>query len=311
MSDSSDESDYCLKDNDPRLTSPGGYHCQFVESPKELQFECAICLFIVKKPYLVSCCGHRFCAECIKRVKKKGKACPRCDKSFTIFPDKLLQKTLKRKLVFCSHMNRGCQWTGELSKLDSHLMECEYVPLICPNGCGHNSLFRLSLQHHVHKDCPLTLLRCSVCNERILRKDMATHKKMFAEEHIAALETQVKVVKEEAFLMEENVKKETTKLIKLLTPSESLQTLMRRIKPRKICIHNLPCHASEGMIRSFCGQYGRIKESSHYPSLSVAVVEFESTDSVKKLLKSHGELSEGHIETSIWGEVLNIFPLCK
>ena len=314
MSDSSEESDHYLRDidNGQHLASPGGYQCQFLESPKELLFECAICLFIVKKPYLVSCCGHRFCAECIKGLKKRGKACPQCDKSFTFFPDKLLRKTLKRKLVFCSHVSRGCQWTGELSKLDSHLMDCEHVPIVCPNGCGHNSLFRLSVERHVQKECPLTLLRCSVCKERILRKDMSTHKKMFAEEHIAALETQVKVVKEEASLMEENVKKETAEFIKLLIPSEDLQTMMRRIKPRKICIHNLPSHATKGMIRSFCGQYGRIRETDYFQSLSVAVVEFESTESVRKLLRSHGdgELSKGHIEISIWGETLNVFPLC-
>ena len=58
--------------------------------------------------------------------------------------------------MFCSHVYRGCQWSGELCKLDSHLMECEYVPMVCPNGCGHiNSLFRLSLEHHVDKECPL------------------------------------------------------------------------------------------------------------------------------------------------------------
>ena len=51
----------------------GGYDCQFVDPPQELQTECAICLHVVREPYLVDCCGYRFCRVCIENVDTEAR----------------------------------------------------------------------------------------------------------------------------------------------------------------------------------------------------------------------------------------------
>ena len=292
----------CTRDQPPILLN--GYSCQFVESPSELQYECSICLFTVRNPHLVSCCGYRFCAECIKQVKSKGNKCPLCSEAFTIFPDKLLQRTLMNKQVFCSSASLGCPWTGKLSELDSHLLKCEFAPIRCPNSCGQNSLPRMSVESHVLNDCPLTILQCSVCNKSIARKDMLAHKKIFAEDHISTLESQVEKVKEENSSIKEMVLRESVELVQSLTPMiEDLEST----KPRKVCIQNLPRHACNN-IKSYCGMYGSVVEVRFFRSLSTAVVEFEDHDSVKRLIEQTGELSERYVNIHLWGEVLRFVP---
>ena len=43
------------------LEQLGGYDCEFVERPQELQKECPICLIILREPFQVTCCGYSFC----------------------------------------------------------------------------------------------------------------------------------------------------------------------------------------------------------------------------------------------------------
>ena len=309
VSDSSDDTD---EDSLPRNTtsSNGGYSCQFVSSPKELQFECAICLFIVKTPHLVSCCGHRFCAECIKQIEKKRKKCPLCGQKFTTFADKLLQKTLKHRLVFCSNADMGCHWIDTLETFESHLPKCDFTQTRCPNGCGADRIPRMSIDHHIRDNCPLTVLRCSVCKENIPRKDMSTHKKIFAEDHIAMLESQVEEIEAKSTETEQKIMNEASELTQSLLPSQDLSKLLRRMKPRRVCIQNLPSQTTENMIKSFCGGYGTVKDVQLFQSLSTAVVEFEDKESVKKLLERNGDLSEGHVCKSLWGEKLTFSPIC-
>ena len=101
----------------------GGFDCEFVErSPETLQSECPVCLQIIRDPYQVTCCGHRFCHSCIERIKADNKLCPICKKeSISDFPDMGFKRTLYAFKVRCSHQKDGCEWTGELGQLDVHL----------------------------------------------------------------------------------------------------------------------------------------------------------------------------------------------
>ena len=100
----------------------GGYDCEFVERPKELETDCPICLLVLRDPFQTSCCGNSFCQSCINRVKDDEKACPTCNKvGFGVFPDKRLRKSLYAFQVRCTHQKSGCEWTGELGELDRHL----------------------------------------------------------------------------------------------------------------------------------------------------------------------------------------------
>ena len=118
------------------------FDCKFVEPfPKEVQTGCSICLHTLKQPYIVGCCGYRFCKSCLD---PSIKSCPLCKEvNFDKLQDKQLERLLNQRSVYCLLQDSGCKWTGELGKLSSHLSfedslsvtACEKLPVPCSH-CG-------------------------------------------------------------------------------------------------------------------------------------------------------------------------------
>ena len=151
-----------------------GYECEFVQPPPTLvQSECSICLQILRKPHLISCCGHNYCGFCIDHVIKNGTPCPLCNKeSFTVLHNKGLQRSLNALKVTCSNVKLGCDWTGELGQFDAHLNEnpdtstqvigCQYVEVECRHSCGQKFL-RHTIDVHQMEHCPQRPFCCDYC----------------------------------------------------------------------------------------------------------------------------------------------------
>ena len=140
-----------------------GLECEFIEKPpKAFQFECPICLLVLREPYQATCCGKSFCKECIHRIKDANEACPTCkDRNFNLFHNKGLQQSLYDYTVYCTHKSKGCEWTGELRELDSHLNSdppadklvegCSFTLIKCPLGCAYcvKGLLRKNCKIHI------------------------------------------------------------------------------------------------------------------------------------------------------------------
>ena len=153
-----------------------GFECQFVKAPVEyLQSECPICLHILREPYQVTCCGKSFCRQCIERVKGSNKPCPCCkEDNFNDFPNKGLQQPLYGFKVYCVNKEEGCEWEGELGKLDNHLNQtadprdtnefegCEFAAILC--GYCSNIIVRSKLSNHKNKLCDKRPFSCDYCN---------------------------------------------------------------------------------------------------------------------------------------------------
>ena len=135
-----------------------GYECEFVEPPpKQFQSECPICLQILREPRLIDCCGHNYCEACIERVGKDGKPCPLCNEpGFTTMANKGLKRTLHEFRVYCPHRLHGCEWEGELGKLDEHL--------------NSDPLPERQLE-----GCPFAVIECLHCKEGIRRDKITGH----------------------------------------------------------------------------------------------------------------------------------------
>ena len=278
--------DSSFEQPDPDPESPQcGFDCQFIENPPEdLQSHCPVCRLVLREPYVVDCCGQRFCRACIKRIEADEKPCPTCNKAdFSAISDKRLQRSLYALGVRCSHEKEGCQWTGKLGELDKHLNEnpspdeqpvgCEFVeigcvhcsalflrpnitahqneecrlrpfsciycrsyessyegivndhwqvcdsyPVSCPNQCGEEPE-RQNLEHHVSKDCPLTVVNCDFhyagCEVQLPRKDMPAHLAENLVIHMSLLATQsqkLEVQHEEMDQQSQKISKENVKL---------------------------------------------------------------------------------------------------
>ena len=157
--------------NSQKYNEGGGYGCEFVKHPpEELQAECAICLQILREPHLISCCGNNYCRLCIHPVQQKNGACPLCnEESFTILHNKGLQRTLNSFTVRCVHSQSGCEWVGELGKLEEHLNEnpdeqlngCEFVEIKCMYCTEYFQ--RRNIGAHQIATCPNRPFSCDYC----------------------------------------------------------------------------------------------------------------------------------------------------
>ena len=165
----------------PRTTSipqlQNGYDCIFVdEPPKHLQIECSICLCILHDPQVIDCeCGLSYCLSCIKPIYEGRRPCPLCNCSF---PNLMSNRTLKRTLnglkVYCSFVENGCEWIGELGQLQDHLNDspedsvskllgCRFVQVYC--AYCENVFERQCIQEHERNECLKRPFCCTHCRE--------------------------------------------------------------------------------------------------------------------------------------------------
>ena len=152
----------------------GGYDCEFVERPKELETDCPICLLVLRDPFQTSCCGNSFCQSCIKRVQDDEKACPICNEAdFGVFPDKRLRRSLYAFQVRCVHQKNGCEWVGELGELEKHLnlnpelgkqlVGCAFTTVACTHCCEYFQ--RRHVHAHESEVCPQRPFSCDYCED--------------------------------------------------------------------------------------------------------------------------------------------------
>ena len=163
----------------PRDTSKEnqyGYDCEFVEPPPSvLQTECPVCLLVLKEPCLISCCGHKFCRECIEPMEKDKKPCALCNEpDFTFLRERALERSLKDLEVWCSYRKEGCEWKGKLGKLEEHLNRdlssenqlngCQFVAVECTHKCG--AWFqRRHITTHETQQCKKRPYSCDYCRD--------------------------------------------------------------------------------------------------------------------------------------------------
>ena len=146
-------------------TVKGGYDYDFVTPPPK-SLECVICLLILRDPHVISCCGNEFCQVCIQRLQRDGRPCPLCNEAnFTTFLHKKLVREVNALMIYCPHKELGCEWKGELGRLQQHLDPeagrkmgsstegCGFVIVTCSYQCGAE-LSRNQIHEHELEACP-------------------------------------------------------------------------------------------------------------------------------------------------------------
>ena len=152
--------------------STSGYDCVFVDCPKNITIDCSICLLVLREPRLTSCCGQNFCRRCIEKVKLDGKACPLCnDADFIAVCNKSLGESLNNYEVYCGHRGEGCEWSGKLVELDTHLSRaCLHADVGCSFNCGTLSK-RCNISAH-EASCHLRPSICCYCGDPGVYEDI-------------------------------------------------------------------------------------------------------------------------------------------
>ena len=85
----------------------------------------------------------------------------------------------------CQHCNKYAATFEDVTQ--NHQPLCPFFPLSCPNNC-ELVLQRQKLEHHVSRDCPLTLVQCDFhtvgCQVQLARKDLQAHISENLTEHV-------------------------------------------------------------------------------------------------------------------------------
>ncbi|XP_072028231.1 TNF receptor-associated factor 6-like isoform X2 [Amphiura filiformis] len=156
----------------------GGYDANF-EPALDKKYMCPVCLAGLQKPVQTKC-GHRFCKACMTQLAgtRSFAKCP-VDKTWLdikndVFGDIAVEREVLSLKVKCKNVNNGCDWIGELRHLTLHSEKCQFTTLICPYGCEETYL-RQENDDHL-RDCPLRLIDCPDCEEKIAHKDKTAHR---------------------------------------------------------------------------------------------------------------------------------------
>ena len=167
----------------------GGYDCELVDSPPEkIETECPVCHGIFREPQQLTCCGKVYCETCIKKALAINNSCPSCRAPRPDpWPDKRLEQSLSGCRVYCCHRGKiaslrgyrsvfgtrleGCEWMGELGRLDKHLNlkpspgkqldGCKYAKIEC-KFCSE-CFQRKDIHSHQKTKCPKRTFNCTHC----------------------------------------------------------------------------------------------------------------------------------------------------
>ena len=139
------------------------YH--FVTEPPENRF-CPVCLELLFDPFLTDC-GHHVCRQCYTRLLAESKECPECrepDALSSARLNKFLQREINDLKVRCQHHREGCEWTGEVRDLQSHLdKKCDHILLPCSFGCGER-IRSGAMRDHKKRYCTKRQMSCQYCS---------------------------------------------------------------------------------------------------------------------------------------------------
>ena len=137
---------------------PQGYQCDFIDSVPE-DFYCKKCALVARRLIFTGCCEESY---------SMYKPCPACEQeAFTTVELMKYQKKVNQLQVYCSMKERGCDWSGTLEQLDTHLDpdqdNCQYVDTKCPLNC-HMTIPKNKVEQHVAQHCAKRPYVCQHCN---------------------------------------------------------------------------------------------------------------------------------------------------
>ena len=131
----------------------------------------------------MDCCSDHFCKACLDEIlneewkESKPTPCPLCNQEFTSMPDRDLERELNQKKVCCTHKKIGCEWVGQLSEFDSHMIWMIQQNLVCPLSVDDSAAGRdLRELERCLRVCPKFFISCpNECGSKILQKNLAKH----------------------------------------------------------------------------------------------------------------------------------------
>lgn len=162
----------------------GGYDYDFVDKIPD-ECPCAVCSFVQRDPYQVTCCGKIFCKSCLDQLIKEKQNCPTCRanllKEKKFFPDINIERKIKHLRIYCINKGDGCRWVGFLKDLKpTHTAKCRIQRIPCTNKRSESESLLVSgkpmecgllirkndFNKHVKEECEWREVSCNHCKTK-------------------------------------------------------------------------------------------------------------------------------------------------
>ena len=145
-----------------------GYDDERFESVVSKNYHCIICFNVFKDPVMCRNNEHLFCRACITEHLTNSKNCPMCMDELTIDTlreaPRFVTGCLAELKIRCEYFNRGCGFI-ELEKLENHVKECDYAPVVCSNEGCNLEMNKRDLIHHETAVCEQRRVKCHNCGQ--------------------------------------------------------------------------------------------------------------------------------------------------
>ena len=142
----------------------GGYRQDLLENiltPFERSFVvCCNCEGVMRDPQFTEE-GYK-CSSCLDG--REGK------------PASVNKTEIEKLRVVCPFRQQGCDWSGTMGLVVTHVEKCDLCPVSCSLGCGHSSERKYSKRHET-EECPERNTRCEFCQTNIKVSQSCDHSK--------------------------------------------------------------------------------------------------------------------------------------
>ena len=141
----------------------------------------------------------------------------------------------------CQHCNKyAATFKATYEEVtQNHWPVCPFFPLSCPNNC-ELVLQRQEVEHHVSRDCPLTLVQCEFqmvgCEVRLPRRDMPSHISDSLAVHVSLQQKHMCVQQQMLIQLQATVTSQQTKLIQYEEENQQLREALA-ISEKKLQTH--------------------------------------------------------------------------
>ena len=134
-----------------------------LDTIKEKELECSICLYVISSTVAITECMHKFCSHCIHDYCKstQNPTCPLCRTEIdidSIILSQDLTNFLENSLVKCKNIE--CDETLTRSLYYDHVYTCQWNKLKCLDCCD---LFYLSQKSNHLLNCRRKICKCDKC----------------------------------------------------------------------------------------------------------------------------------------------------
>ena len=174
-----------------------GYDTSRFQSVIDDGFICCICLCVLKDPMQCENNEHYFCSGCIKEhLKKTSHNCPVCQDKLTVETlrkaPRIVGDCVFRYKISCDYATRGCREILELGALQTHVQDCDFMPVSCSKmGCD-KIVCKRDVKLHESELCQFKTTTCDDCGKKmphhkygahgcVLRRDVDEMKKDLAD----------------------------------------------------------------------------------------------------------------------------------